>query len=70
VVVAEAMGMARFEDNRQDEGAAVPNYLLHARAPGESSSGHNASPAPDSCMQNHTKGLMSKKVGEKLCIAK
>jgi hypothetical protein len=25
VVVAEAMGMARFEDNRQDEGAAVPN---------------------------------------------
>jgi hypothetical protein len=25
VVVAEAMGMARFEDNRQDEGVAVPN---------------------------------------------
>jgi hypothetical protein len=26
VVVAEAMGMARFHDNRQDEGAVVPTW--------------------------------------------
>jgi hypothetical protein len=42
----------------------------YTHAPGESSSSCNASPAPDSCMQNHTKGVMSEKVCEKLCIAK
>jgi hypothetical protein len=26
VVVAEAMGMARFQDNCQDEGAAIPTW--------------------------------------------
>jgi hypothetical protein len=26
MIVAKAMGMARFQDNRQDEGAAVPTW--------------------------------------------
>jgi hypothetical protein len=26
VVVAEAMGLARFQDNRQDEGSTVPTW--------------------------------------------